>query len=136
MAVPRTFAASSGSVGEARRYVAGLTTDLPTSLQEAIALMVSELSTNALVHASGDFDVDVDRTDGDIVISITDHGGGVPAVQSPPSHEPHGRGLQIVAALSDDWGMRSGSGAGKTVWFRLSLRGASPGRQFDGATTP
>jgi hypothetical protein len=95
--------------------------DLPVELQDVVSLMVSELATNALVHASSGFDVAVDRSDSAITISITDRGDGIPAVQSPDSSEPHGRGLRIVEVLSDSWGINESSDTGKTVWFRLSL---------------
>jgi anti-sigma regulatory factor (Ser/Thr protein kinase) len=127
--VRRTFGASEESVGKARRFVSRLVSDLPGELRDEVSLMVSELTTNALVHASSGFDVDVDRSDAALTISVTDRGDGTPAIQSPSSSEPHGRGLRIVEALSDDWGIGSSTEAGKTVWFRMSLPGAPTGRQ-------
>ena len=100
--------------------------DLPAEFQDAVSLMVSELATNALVHASSGFDISVDRSEASVVISIADRGAGTPAVQSPASSEPHGRGLRIVEALSDSWGITPSSPkAGKTVWFQMSLHRAS-----------
>jgi len=124
----RRFEASEESVGEARRFVAEIISDLPSELQDAVRLMVSELSTNALVHASSGFDVAVERSDVAVVIAISDQGSGTPTVESPRPDEPHGRGLQIVDTLSDEWGLTSSSEAGKTVWFRMSLRRPSVGR--------
>ena len=124
----QAFGASEESVGQARRYVSGMVSDLPAELQDSVSLMVSELATNALLHASGGFDVAVDRSDTVMTVSVTDQGGGLPAVQSPSATEPHGRGLRIVESLSDEWGITSTPAIGKTVWFRMSLIGAPIGR--------
>lgn len=120
-------------MGKARRFVARLVADLPGELRDAVRLMVSELATNALVHASSAFDVAVDRSDNAVTVSVTDRGAGTLAMQSPTSSEPHGRGLQIVEALSDAWGTSS-SVDGKTVWFTMSLRNRSTGHQEDQVT--
>jgi anti-sigma regulatory factor (Ser/Thr protein kinase) len=120
MTMSRSFEASEGSVGAARRFVTGVISDAPTEAQDSIAVMVSELSTNALLHATGGFDVVVDRSEDSVAISVIDRGDGTPVLQSPKFSEPHGRGLRIVAALSDDWGI-SATPDGKAVWFRLNL---------------
>jgi hypothetical protein len=113
--------------------VSGIVSDLPGELQDAVSLMVSELSTNALVHASSGFDVAVERSDESVLILISDQGDGTPLVRSPDPSEPHGRGLRIVETLSDDWGIMPSPGAGKTVWFRMSLHRATSGRPMSSA---
>jgi anti-sigma regulatory factor (Ser/Thr protein kinase) len=123
MTVRRRFEASEGSVGAARRFVAGVMSDAPTEVQDSVSVMVSELSTNALLHASGGFEVAVDRSDLSVAVSVIDRGDGTPVLQSPRFSEPHGRGLRIVAALSDEWGI-SATSDGKAVWFRLNLQGS------------
>jgi anti-sigma regulatory factor (Ser/Thr protein kinase) len=116
----RSFSAYEKSVAEARHFVSGFTADLPPDLQDSVALMVSELVTNALVHGSSGFDVAVDRSADQVRVSVSDRGDGTPEVRSPDSTEPHGRGLQIVEALSDEWGIIPNFAAGKTVWFQVS----------------
>jgi len=122
-------------VGAARWFVSGLIADLPEELQDEVALMVSELATNALVHTSGSFAVDVDRSDRAITISITDRGDGMPIMQSPASNDPHGRGLRIVETLSHDWGLTETAEAGKTVWFQVALDDAGATRLLDDTPT-
>jgi anti-sigma regulatory factor (Ser/Thr protein kinase) len=129
--VKRTFGATEESVGKARRFVSRLVSDLPDDLKDAVYLMVSELATNALVHASSGFDVDVDRSDVAVTVSVTDRGNGTPTMQSPAATEPHGRGLRIVEALSDEWGTGSSHEAGKTVWFQMALRQAGDEQRPD-----
>jgi anti-sigma regulatory factor (Ser/Thr protein kinase) len=121
MTVRRRFEASEGSVGAARKFVTAVVSDAPTEVQDSVSVMVSELSTNALLHASGGFDVAVDRSELTVCVSVIDRGDGTPVVQSPKFSEPHGRGLRIVAALSDEWGV-SATSDGKAVWFRVNLQ--------------
>jgi anti-sigma regulatory factor (Ser/Thr protein kinase) len=133
MKTSQSFAASQESVGAARRFVSELITDLTPELQDAVILMVSELATNALVHAASGFQLTIDRTKTRLRVSVADLGAGVPSLQSPPSRQPHGRGLRIVEELSDEWGTSEAPKKGKTVWFTLNLTAAAqPGRQKDG----
>jgi len=60
-------------------FVTGMMADAPADIQDSVALMVSELATNALVHASGGFAVSVERSDGSMFVSISDRG------EAPPS---------------------------------------------------
>jgi anti-sigma regulatory factor (Ser/Thr protein kinase) len=127
----RRFEPTEESVGEARRFVSEIIFDLPSELRDAVRLMVSELSTNALVHASSGFEVAVERSDAAVTIAISDQGDGTPRVQSPSPNEPHGRGLRIVDTLSNDWGITSSSETGKTVWFRMTLPSPAMARVED-----
>lgn len=123
--VSRRFVSSPDSVGEARRFASEYIADMPPELRDTISLMVSELSTNSLVHACVGFVVTIDRSPTLLRVSVTDQGDGTPAMQTPGSHEPHGRGLRIVEALSDHWGITNSSGDGKTVWFQMGLTSGS-----------
>lgn len=119
--VRRSFESSEESVAAARRFVADRIPDVAVEVRDSIAVMVSELSTNALVHAAGGFEVSVDRSDGDVVVSVSDQEDGTPILRTPDFNEPHGRGLRIVDALSDEWGVSSNANAGKSVWFRMAI---------------
>jgi anti-sigma regulatory factor (Ser/Thr protein kinase) len=141
MKTSQSYAASQQSVGAARRFVSELITDLTPEQQDAVILMVSELATNALVHAASGFQLTIDRTKTRLRVSVADLGAGTPSLQSPPSRQPHGRGLRIVEELSDEWGTSEAPKKGKTVWFRLNLTApaqagrqsaAEAGRQRDG----
>jgi anti-sigma regulatory factor (Ser/Thr protein kinase) len=121
MMVRRQFRGSPDSIREARRFVSEGTADLSDDLRDAVALMVSELATNALVHACVGFDVTVDRSGALLRVTVSDQGDGIPAVRAPESSEPHGRGLRIVEALSRRWGVTDTSGGGKDVWFEIGL---------------
>ena len=116
------FDTSRESIRAARTFATRVIGDAPVEVRESVAVMVSELSTNALVHAASCFDVVVDLSDSAVTVAVTDWGEGAPELQSPDSTEPHGRGLRIVEALADEWGITSTSDEAKTIWFRLSLR--------------
>ncbi|HEY4701379.1 MAG TPA: ATP-binding protein, partial [Streptosporangiaceae bacterium] len=121
----RRFPATSASVGQARRFLLG---QLPASAQgedaDELVLMLSELSTNAVQHAATDFEVAVYlATDGSrIRVEVSDGALGFPAPPEQVPDAPHGRGLHIVRALADTWGIEMRrEQPGKTVWFSLPL---------------
>ncbi|MFF0887596.1 SpoIIE family protein phosphatase [Streptomyces sp. NPDC003456] len=90
-------------------------------------LVVSELVTNAVVHAGTVVELEC-RLEGDVpdtaalVVEVRDHHPSrAPRGAGPdPSAEPpeHGRGLRLVGALSESWGITYRAGS-KTVWARL-----------------
>ncbi|MEU7021604.1 ATP-binding protein [Streptomyces sp. NPDC046203] len=94
-------------------------------LLEAAELVLSELVTNALrVPVPSDRQVGVriahSATGGMLRLEVSDAGDGRPEIQKPEAEDTHGRGLQIVDALTDNWGVspRPG-GIGKTMWADL-----------------
>ena len=116
----RTFPNSPTSVTGARRFVLGMIRGVARDIADSVALMVSELATNSLLHAGTGFQVRVDRSTEEVRVEVIDRGGGVPAVRTPAPSETSGRGLRIVENFADNWGVRS-SPPGKAVWFTLAL---------------
>jgi anti-sigma regulatory factor (Ser/Thr protein kinase) len=82
-----------------------------------LALVVSELVGNAVVHGRGEIILEV-RADGDRVHGeVIDQGGGFERqVRERGPTEVGGRGLIIVDALSSRWGIHEGT---THVWFEL-----------------
>jgi anti-sigma regulatory factor (Ser/Thr protein kinase) len=118
----RSFANSPGAVTEARRFALSSLAGVPTQVAEEVGLMVSELTTNSVRHAHSSFVIHVDCDERRVYVSVTDAGPGEPVVQHPAPSDPTGRGLQIVRAVADDWGVEPARGEfGKTVWFSLRL---------------
>ena len=91
---------------------------------DALVLMLSELATNAVQHAATEFEVTVHvAPDGSRVrVEVERRRRGFPTPPDQVTDAPHGRGLHIVRALADAWGidMRRDQ-PGKTVWFSSSL---------------
>jgi serine/threonine-protein kinase RsbW len=109
---------------KARAFVARTVEGCPAV--DEVVLMAGELAANAILHShSGDrgglFTVQVEVCEGEWVrVQVDDEGGPVPPrlhVGGDGGAESAGRGLQIVAALADAWGV-AGDVIGRTVWFR------------------
>jgi serine phosphatase RsbU (regulator of sigma subunit)/anti-sigma regulatory factor (Ser/Thr protein kinase) len=122
---PARFDADPGSIAAARRHVrrqlrawhAG------DDLVDDALVLVSELATNAVMHAGTAFDVSCVHLGIAIRLEVQDHypGRGLPAVlAAPDANRPNGRGLLLCASLSSAWGVEYTPTA-KTVWCRLDL---------------
>jgi anti-sigma regulatory factor (Ser/Thr protein kinase) len=118
-----TLSCELRSVTVARHFVRDqlLTWRLERLVEDA-ELGVSELVANAVKHARTPLELSVvvgDRA----TFSVTD---GHPVLRSPvgSAHSDalaeSGRGLQIIAAIANDWGIRA-LPEGKRVWFSLPL---------------
>lgn len=93
---------------------------MPKPLLDAIALMVSELASNCVVHTAAEFEVCVVRAAGVLRVEVTDPGRDLPVVRHADAADLRGRGLVIVEELADDWGIvRHVGDTGKMVWFAV-----------------
>ena len=104
-----------GSVRDARAVISQLR--LPTDLAQRASLVVTELATNAVLHAGGVVCVRIWCGDNRLRLEVSDRSGTLPAPGTPGNMS--GRGLQIVAALSDTWGSIP-KAEGKVVWAELA----------------
>ncbi|MEU7582249.1 ATP-binding protein [Streptomyces sp. NPDC041068] len=119
------------SVAAARRYVeVTLGEWMLRGLVETVALVVSELATNAVVHAKGIgefFELTLRRRDAVLVVEVSDScRWRMPELVKPEPDDAAGRGLLVVDAVAQTWGVRPRA-EGKTVWAHLSLRGDGGG---------
>ncbi|HSC03038.1 MAG TPA: MEDS domain-containing protein [Solirubrobacteraceae bacterium] len=118
------FRAGPDAPFAARRFVAGLLGRRPYGdrVDPADAqLVVSELATNAVIHAGTPFSVAV-RSDGSAVrISVQDWSSMQPVMREDNPDALAGRGLRLIAMVSRSWGVEYGPD-GKTVWAELPLR--------------
>jgi anti-sigma regulatory factor (Ser/Thr protein kinase) len=117
----RRFPCKPESVAGARHFVRDALSAQPREIVEAAELMTSEVATNSVRHAQTDFELAILLSRREIRVEVSDHGQGQPVPRSPRTLEQSGRGLQIVLALSDAWGVTP-SHDGKLVWFSLQLR--------------
>src|SRR5690242_6262696 len=111
------WSAQPHHVGDARSFVLDCLAETGLSrLAHAVALVVSELATNVVLHARTPFTVTLARRGGWLVLEVRDHVAGRVAVPEPTEDvELHGRGLEIVDALSEAWGVWPRRD-GKSVW--------------------
>ncbi|MER7838398.1 ATP-binding protein [Streptomyces sp. NPDC096040] len=126
MAVPH----GPAGVGKARHRMRDQlrTGGISESVIDDAVLILSELLSNACKHGrplgddalAGDGDVraawQVD-TRGRLIVEVTDGGGPTRPAPMTPSVTAHGgRGLNIITALADDWGVRDDARGEVTVW--------------------
>jgi anti-sigma regulatory factor (Ser/Thr protein kinase) len=89
------------------------------ALVDDAALIAAELLANARQHGAPPIVVCV-RADGDRVrLEVRDEGPHAPIMPPPSTNNMTGRGLTLVAALSNRWGIRRTSSGGKSVWCEL-----------------
>ncbi|SPF03935.1 ATP-binding protein [Streptomyces sp. MA5143a] len=88
---------------------------------EDVLLVVSELVTNACLHAGGPAELWISCDNKVLRIEVADRGAGNPAPRTPHrAGRPGGHGMFIVQRLCLDWGVvRTPGASGKTVWAEL-----------------
>ncbi|WP_338700895.1 ATP-binding protein [Streptomyces sp. Q6] len=102
-----------------------------------VLLCVSEITTNALTHGSppgNGFRLGLELcADGTVRVEVDDTGGGEVRLPEPDADAEYGRGLFLVEALADKWGVGRRE-PGKTVWCEFgrcalppSATGPDPG---------
>ena len=117
-----TLPALDRSPAAARRTVQEVLTaaGLEIMLDDAL-LLVSELVTNAVVHAGTEIELLIDIGPDVARIEVIDHGPGLPVRQGDPADiREDGRGIFLLDALAQEWGTRHFEG-GKSVWFLLGV---------------
>lgn len=127
------------SVARARARVrALLVASRREDLLEIAELLVSEIVTNALLHAGTDIDLGATLDEHGLRVEIGDGSLHLPSRRRYAATSGTGRGLMMLEAMADDWGVVRRRD-GKTVWFRVAgpdhdladlvaLRADQPGR--------
>ena len=85
---------------------------------DRLALIASELVTNAVRHAQTEITIELTAEDGSIHLEVFDRGEGRPTFLDQDPGVPGGLGLPIVEALASSWGMRTRDD-GKGVWAEV-----------------
>jgi anti-sigma regulatory factor (Ser/Thr protein kinase) len=119
----------------ARRSLAG---KLGPQRLSDVALVISELVSNALMHGRGQVIFRLQLDGGIIRGEVIDHQGGgfEHEIRARGAHEVGGRGLFLVDALTNSWGIHEGT---THVWFELSAQtdtGGSLGPRLGRASVP
>jgi anti-sigma regulatory factor (Ser/Thr protein kinase) len=101
---------------------------LPAQCVDDAVVAAGELFTNALRHGSPDrgdtITVGIECDPRELRVSVADRSSALPAARTAGGAEESGRGLTIIAALSDDWGIAPADPGttGKKVWFSMVLQ--------------
>ncbi len=113
------FPAEDPSAAAARRFVASQLTNWGlTELCDPALALVTELVSNAVLHAGTDFDVVVRRGDGRLRVEVHDGSPLLPVRKRYSVTAATGRGLVLVEEMADAWGAEP-TATGKAVWFEL-----------------
>ncbi len=129
---PLVLEPDPASVQRARRWVSEALTVLGRGdLVDSAELGVSELVTNAILHAAPPIAVRVRGTRAHPRVEVQDHSQHPPKINTEMTDDEHllstiGRGLGIVALYSATWGSDVAVD-GKTVWFEPSSDESNPG---------
>jgi anti-sigma regulatory factor (Ser/Thr protein kinase) len=111
-------------VREVRRFVAS--TLATWQLQsDDVALLVSELATNAVLHARSEFEVSLTAEPDRVRVEVSDGNSRVPSLAAVPVDAYSGRGLLLVQQLAQAWGVETAARVGKTIWFEVALAAAA-----------
>jgi Histidine kinase-like ATPase domain len=99
------------------------------------ALVVSELVTNAVVHAATTVDVSLRRADDRVQLAVHDSGGGSPVArdEDPRRQLLGGRGLLLVQGSARSWGVLLARPSGKTVWAVFDAHRDRAGQRLESA---
>ena len=110
------------SVKQARQFVSGALNGLADDATADALLVVSELVTNALVHAGTDITVRVLTDQEPTRIEVADGSREVPGLRIPSAGARTGRGLLLVEHFTHQWGIEA-TDSGKVVWFTVAQEG-------------
>jgi anti-sigma regulatory factor (Ser/Thr protein kinase) len=99
----------------ARHFVRGVISDDP--LFEKLELLVSEVVTNAVLHAQSAVEISVGAANGRIRVEVADTSPVTP--ERRPSGATGGYGLYLLDTMAAAWGVEQ-HGHGKTVWFEIA----------------
>jgi len=110
-------------VPTARRFVRTALEDLDLlPAYEAAEMLVSEVVTNAVLHARTELTVEVVRHGDMVRVSVTDLSPVIPRMRAYATDSSTGRGLRLIATLAVAWGVDR-TAAGKRVWFDVPTVG-------------
>jgi hypothetical protein len=113
--------AGPAAPGQARCQVQAAIWSWAVGVDEDVAvLLTSELVTNAVTHQAGrEIAVAITCSPGQLRVDVHDTSRALPVLAHAPGDAETGRGLMLVATLSDEWGFYQ-TPAGKAVYFTLA----------------
>lgn len=108
------------SVRAARRFVLNALAGADSEdLEDTVSLLVSELVTNAVIHAGSDVEVLVRLLPGAVRVEVMDSSDEGLVAKDASAEDVSGRGLALVESLARRWGVHPRPGGGKSVWFEI-----------------
>ena len=92
----------------------------PSDTIDDVALLVTELVTNAILHARTPLQLTLESRPGRVRICVEDHSDERPTLRHYDPDSVTGRGLALVEQLASSWGVDTTPG-GKVVWCEVPV---------------
>ncbi len=110
------------SVAGVRRFACNVLTgwEIAPDVIGDLVLVASELVTNAILHSRSPIELRLSRTSDRLVVAVHDGTTAVPRRLQPNLDAEGGRGMQLVSAIADQWGVRP-TEHGKSVWCEIDM---------------
>jgi GAF domain-containing protein/anti-sigma regulatory factor (Ser/Thr protein kinase) len=106
-------------VPAARRFAMQTLADIDPATADDVALIVTELVTNGLLHGQLPVTLRISRAGERVRIEVEDAGRELPVRIRSNTDTMTGRGLGLVAALATNWGVEATAAGGKVVWAEV-----------------
>jgi anti-sigma regulatory factor (Ser/Thr protein kinase) len=115
------------AAGVARRWVLSSKAVVPNVIRHRLALLLSELVTNAIQHGGAGphetIQVRLASTPERVRVEVHDPGSHAGAPRDRLAEESSGYGLLLVDRLADGWGREEIENGGSVAWFELDIEG-------------
>jgi anti-sigma regulatory factor (Ser/Thr protein kinase) len=113
-----SLAANPTSAGAARRFVRSLLQSIDREeWLDAAEVAISEIVTNACVHAGTSIELRAVAHDDHLTVEVRDYDATIPSRPVLDLDAPCGRGMALVSAVTVDRGVRILGDDGKIIWF-------------------
>lgn len=130
-----TLPADLSSAAQARRFLRDALAEWGLDRYDiAGAQVLTELATNAALHARTAYTVHLRVEPDALLIEVSDSSPIRPTLRRYGPEATTGRGIALVEAMSQAWGVESGP-TGKTVWCRVAADDHGPGLTGDADPT-
>lgn len=93
---------------------------MDAGLGDAAELALSEVVTNAVLHAHTPFEIILSLAGGALRVEVADQNPQLPVQRDYAEQATTGRGMELVAACTSSCGVDSRGPAGKSVWFEVT----------------
>jgi hypothetical protein len=110
----------ASSPGRARTCLAAMPGGGEEPWLDGAPVVISELTTNAVRHVHQPFTLNLALSPSQLLISVSDPSRREPILRPPRVDAMGGRGIHLVEAYSESWGVRWIYQGGKTVWARMA----------------
>jgi anti-sigma regulatory factor (Ser/Thr protein kinase) len=105
---------------QARQLLERTCEHLAPAVRADACLVLTEIVTNAVIHARTMITVAIECDDTAVAVAVTDNSSQPPLPDHRDDLHESGRGLLLIDRLATSWGYDTSSDSrGKVIWFRI-----------------